>query len=197
MDSCADNGQIYRCYVVYGRRWIVIIPSSILWLAGFACAIAETYYSSTATQSTNLVGAAKIEPFLNAFIVCCVTLNVITTGKPHALSTCAHNLTCIAGLILYRINAIHRASARYFSEASGGTTVSNRVRWSELSRILIESAFIYTLSGVILLIVNFAGSNAVYPTSDIVSLPLHSAFPLSPPHTCPRRTCRSPASNST
>lgn len=43
------------------------------------------------------------------------------------------------------------------------------MKWSELSRILIESAFLYTLSGVILLIVNFAGSNAVYPVSDIVS----------------------------
>ena len=79
--SGTNEGQIYRCYVVYGRRWVVVLPSSILWLAGFACAIAETYYSSTASQPTGLVGAAKIEPFLNAFIVCCVTLNVITTGE--------------------------------------------------------------------------------------------------------------------
>ncbi|KAI0715707.1 hypothetical protein C8Q72DRAFT_190678 [Fomitopsis betulina] len=145
----ADSALIYRCYVLYNRRWIVALPSAILWLAGFACAIAETYYSATATQSTNLAGAAKIEPFLNAFIVSCVSLNVITTA-----------------LILYRINSIHRASAGCFSEASG-TLVSNRMKWSELSRILIESAFLYTLSGVILLIVNFAGSNAVYPVSDI------------------------------
>ncbi|TFY60916.1 hypothetical protein EVJ58_g4847 [Rhodofomes roseus] len=146
----ADSALIHRCWVIYGRKWIFVIPSIIIWLGGFACACAETYYTSTLGKSTNLAGATKIEPFLNAFIVCGVTLNIVTTT-----------------LILYRINVIHRASARYFSKNSGGTTVSTRLQWSELNRILVESALVYTLSGIVLLIVNFAGSNAVYPTSDI------------------------------
>ncbi|KZT66479.1 hypothetical protein DAEQUDRAFT_767946 [Daedalea quercina L-15889] len=146
----ADSALIYRCWVIYGRRWAYVVPSMLIWLGGFASACAETYYTSTLDKSTNLAGASKVEAFLNSFIVCGVSLNILTTT-----------------LILYRINVIHRASARYFSKNSGGTTVSNRLQWTELSRILVESAFIYTLSGVVLLIVNFAGSNAVYPTSDI------------------------------
>ncbi|KAH9920622.1 uncharacterized protein B0H18DRAFT_589125 [Fomitopsis serialis] len=146
----ADSALIHRCWIIYGRRWIYVIPSILIWLGGFACACAETYYTSTLDKSTNLAGATKIEPFLNAFIVCGVSLNIVTTS-----------------LILYRINLIHRASARYFSKNSGGTTVSSRLQWPELTRILVESAIVYTLSGIVLLIVNFAGSNAVYPTSDI------------------------------
>lgn len=71
-------------------------------------------------------------------------------------------------MILYRIHNIHRASARYFYNSSGSTILGSRLQWPELSRILVESAMIYTLVNIIVLIVNFAHNNAVYPASDIV-----------------------------
>lgn len=75
-------------------------------------------------------------------------------------------------MILYRIDNIHRASARYFSNSSRSTILgSHRLRWPELSRILVESAIIYTLVNIIVLIVNFAHNNTVYPASDIVCHP--------------------------
>lgn len=44
------------------------------------------------------------------------------------------------------------------------------MRWSQLSQIFVESAMVYTVAGIILLVVNFVGSNAVYPMSDLVSV---------------------------
>ena len=48
------------------------------------------------------------------------------------------------------------------------TVLGSRLQWPEFSRILIESAMIYTLINIIVLAVNFAHNNAVYPVSDIV-----------------------------
>lgn len=71
-------------------------------------------------------------------------------------------------MILYRIHVIHQASTRYFSSTSGSTISGSRLQWPRLSRILVESAMVYTLVNIIVLIVNFAHNNAVYPVSDIV-----------------------------
>ena len=71
-------------------------------------------------------------------------------------------------LILWRIHVVHRASARYFSAASGSIIISGRLQWPQLSRILVESSLAYALSGIVVLIATFTGSNAIYPTSDFV-----------------------------
>ncbi|KAH9920623.1 uncharacterized protein B0H18DRAFT_1121857 [Fomitopsis serialis] len=102
---------------------------------------------------TNLAGAAKIEAFLNAFIALGVSLNIITTA-----------------IILYRVGQLQNASARMLAAKAGKhdhIPSSGHMRWSQLSQILVESAVVYTLAGIILLVVNFVGSNAVYPMSDL------------------------------
>lgn len=67
------------------------------------------------------------------------------------------------------------------TEKLGNAQPSGRMQWSRLSQILVESAVVYTLAGIILLIVNFVGSNAVYPMSDLVSICPSKGSSL---HTC-------------
>lgn len=85
----------------------------------------------------------------------------------------------MTAIILYRVAQIQNASARLLAgktEKLGGAQGSGQLRWSQLSQILVESAVVYTLAGIILLIVNFVGSNAVYPMSDLVSVVCQIAF---------------------
>ena len=140
----------------------------IIWLAGFACACAEVYYISTSEKSTNLAGAKQAELFLGAFIVCAVILNSYATGMWMRRLTMRKRYKTVTAIILWRIHIVHRASSRYFSVDSGSTILAGRLQWSQLSRILIESALMYTLSGIIVLVATFTGSNTIYPMSDFV-----------------------------
>ena len=161
--------QIYRSWVIYGRKLGYIIPLMLLWMASLATAVVGVYYTATLEEATSETGAKKVEHFLNAFLVCEVVLNIITTGElfPMLHTTSAHSVSLTA-MILYRIHVIHRASARFFSSRSGSTIVSSRMQWPQLSRILVESAFLYTLVNIVVLVVNFAHNNAVYPVADVV-----------------------------
>lgn len=54
----------------------------MLWMACFATAAVDTYYTSTLKEATGVTGAEKVEHFFNVFLVCEVALNVLTTGEP-------------------------------------------------------------------------------------------------------------------
>lgn len=84
------------------------------------------------------------------------------------MSHYAQAVSTFTVLILWRIHVVHRTSTRYFSANSGSTILTGRIQWSKLSRILIESALAYTLSGAIVLITTFTSSNVLYPMSDFV-----------------------------
>lgn len=139
-----------------------------IWLAGFACACAEVYYISTSEESTNLAGAQQAELFLGIFIVCAGILNIYATGMWMRRLTMRKRYQIVTAIILWRIHVAHRAAARYFSADSGSAILAGRLQWSQLSRILIGSALMYTLSGIVVLITTFTGSNAIYPMSDFV-----------------------------
>jgi len=32
--SLTSSGQIYRCWVVYGKNWLVVVVPTLLWVAG-------------------------------------------------------------------------------------------------------------------------------------------------------------------
>ncbi|KAH9841155.1 uncharacterized protein C8Q71DRAFT_890987 [Rhodofomes roseus] len=167
----ADMALIHRCFVIYNRNWLIVVFPSLIWAASLASAAAEIYYSATFDALTNLAGAAKIEDFLNAFIALGVSLNIITTGEcPSDFVSTRYLRRPIIAIILYRVGQLQNASARMLAAKAGKhdhIPSSDRMRWSQLSQILVESAVMYTLAGIILLIVNFAGSNAVYPVSDL------------------------------
>lgn len=76
----------------------------------------------------------------------------------------------MTAIILYRVGQIQNASAKILSSNLDDAPSSGRMRWSQLSQIFVESAMVYTVAGIILLVVNFVGSNAVYPMSDLVSV---------------------------
>ena len=69
---------------------------------------------------------------------------------------------------MYRIIAAHRAYARYFSPPTGSSTLNGRVRWAELGRILVESALLYTTTGLVVLITALTTSNASTLAIDLV-----------------------------
>ncbi|EPS96972.1 hypothetical protein FOMPIDRAFT_61202 [Fomitopsis schrenkii] len=148
--SRAALNKIHRCYVLYNQSLLVIAFPSLIWTAALASAAAEIYFNSTFNALTNLAGAAKLENFLDAFIALAVSFNIITTA-----------------MILYRVGQTQNASAKMLTEKHDDVPSSGHMRWSRLSQILVESAMVYTLAGIVLLVVNFVGSNAVYPMSDL------------------------------
>jgi len=146
----ADGALIYRCYVIYNRRWIVIALPILIWMADTAVSVVEIYYTSTIDMSTSLPDASKPQPFAKSYILLAFVQNVTTTG-----------------LIVYRIAKIHSASARYFSTTSRGSGGSG-MALARVNRILVESALLYTIFVTLTLIVEFANSNGVYGVSSLM-----------------------------
>lgn len=72
--------KLYRCWVVWHRAFIFILPSFLLWLATGAMAIWIIYLESTLNTNV-LITAKQLKPAGITFWALSITLNIITTGK--------------------------------------------------------------------------------------------------------------------
>jgi hypothetical protein len=70
--------QIYRCWIVFGRNFWVVIPSILLWLGGTTCGIILTYTFATLDSST-LINDDKASPFVDSMIALTLAMNILTT----------------------------------------------------------------------------------------------------------------------
>ncbi|EGO03195.1 hypothetical protein SERLA73DRAFT_174662 [Serpula lacrymans var. lacrymans S7.3] len=141
-----DAMLTYRCYLVYGRNWKIIIPSSIIWLASLACGIALIVTFATLNTSA-LLNVSQAEPFLNSGLGTTLGMNIITTS-----------------LIVYRIWSVDRQTA----SMTVNTNPRRGSRLKHVVHILVESAALYTVSVLIFVCTYAASSNANYGTSDNV-----------------------------
>lgn len=145
--TVSDAALVYRCWIIYDRRWYVALLPALLWLASTVCAGAEAYYTATLEDMSTIPDTNMLEPLIAAY--CTLTL--------------ATNLLC-TGLIAYRIWRVDRQSSRFFSQTSRGSV---RVSLRDVNRIMIESALLYTSAIAVTFIVEVAGSNAEYNVSDV------------------------------
>ncbi|OSX68007.1 hypothetical protein POSPLADRAFT_1100493, partial [Postia placenta MAD-698-R-SB12] len=147
LSSWVNVMRVYRCWIIYDRRWYVALLPALLWLASTVCAGAEAYYTATLEDMSTIPDTNMLEPLIAAY--CTLTL--------------ATNLLC-TGLIAYRIWRVDRQSSRFFSQTSRGSV---RVSLRDVNRIMIESALLYTSAIAVTFIVELAGSNAEYNVSDV------------------------------
>ncbi|PBK80873.1 hypothetical protein ARMGADRAFT_821298 [Armillaria gallica] len=147
----ADGILTYRCWIVYGKSWMIAAAPIILWIGVLGTTITNIYILST-IHSEALTVATKLRPIVTSFWVISIALNVITTS-----------------LIVLRIFAVDRKMV--FQPISGLSISRRERRFSALQRtmrIIIESGAIYTGIAIITFATYVSGSVGVYITSALV-----------------------------
>ena len=137
-----DGILIYRCWVIYGRKWLVIVAPVILWAGGTACGIATAYIEASLVNNPKLLNANNLIPFITSMLTLTLVTNIIVTS-----------------LIIHRI---------WTAQLSTPYRQTEKSRLSHVMRILIESGLIYTLSIIILFSVYLTSNNAQFAVSDAV-----------------------------
>ncbi|KAJ7576922.1 hypothetical protein C8J56DRAFT_971940 [Mycena floridula] len=146
-----DAMLIYRCWVVYGKSYLVIAFPLLIWMADTACAMVLTWIEAT-FHSHSLLLAGKFGPFLTSFASLTIVQNVITTA-----------------LIIWRIWKVDRENAKYrYNTGSTNTGTRRSSRLRNVMRIVIESGLLYTTFAVISFCTYVTNSNAFYVTTDMV-----------------------------
>ncbi|KAH9913025.1 uncharacterized protein B0H18DRAFT_888962 [Fomitopsis serialis] len=143
--------QTARCWIVYKQydfkkhHWFILFIPILLCLGAIVCAVMDIVVLSTLHESTSIPDATRLRPYLVAYFILTLALNILATG-----------------LIVYRIWDIHHQTTAFFKSSLCST---DRIR--SAMRIFVESALLYTLSVGVSIIVELAGSNAYYGTSDL------------------------------
>ncbi|KXN87785.1 hypothetical protein AN958_08141 [Leucoagaricus sp. SymC.cos] len=144
----ADFILIYRCWIVYGRRWLVIVPSVVLYLTSLA--ISGTTYALMAEaggipDGTIPANAGTFRTLLLAFFATIAAQNVLTTG-----------------ILIWRI---------WLFERNQTIMIGNTPRYlRQVIRVIAESGAAYTTFVLMTLISIAAYSNALYPISDMARI---------------------------
>jgi len=139
-----DSILIFRCWIVYGRSWLVIALPVILWLGTTVCGAMTIYVESTLGSTGKLLNASTLVPFITSMLCLTLATNVLTTS-----------------LIVYRIWTIRR-SLKHRTAIAGNSPLTSVVI------VLIESGLMYTLSIIILFGLYMASNNGQYGVSNAV-----------------------------
>lgn len=135
-----DSILLFRCWVVYNKRLLIIFTPLVLWLGGIACGITACYFE--ATTNSNSLNSPALVPFISSMLSLTLAMNLLTTV-----------------LIVRRIWSIR----------TGGKLEQDTQRpLSRLTRVLIESGTLYTFSIIILFILYMTSNNAQFIVSDAV-----------------------------
>jgi len=147
----SDVALTSRCWIVYKQydfkrhHWLILFIPVLLCIGAIVCAIMDIVVLSTLHAPTSIPGATPLRPYLVAYYVLTLTLNILATG-----------------LIVYRIWDIHHQTTAFFKSSLCST---DHIR--SAIRIFVESALLYTLSVGVSIVVELAGSMAYYGTSDL------------------------------
>ncbi|KAJ6447841.1 hypothetical protein C8R45DRAFT_1047206 [Mycena sanguinolenta] len=135
-----DFVLIYRCYIVYSRRWKVIIPSLILFFGGVATAIKLVEAQASLKHEETTMNSSDIRPWSETLFCITAVQNTLTTG-----------------LLIWRIWRVEREIEKLRVDTSGTTNIQ-RIR-----KVIAESGFAYTLMVFLIFVVNVCNSNLIYP----------------------------------
>ncbi|EKM79155.1 hypothetical protein AGABI1DRAFT_113763 [Agaricus bisporus var. burnettii JB137-S8] len=165
--SCTQVGSmfigdfvlIYRCWVVYGRRWLVVLPSIILYLAGIAMGVMfiEVEANPTTDKASALSASAALRWGMAVFAIT------------------AFQNTLTSGILIWRIWRVDRESERHFS-LRNGFTARPPSHLRKVIRVIAESGAAYTTMVLITFFVAVSRSNALYPTSNMTLISTGIAF---------------------
>lgn len=146
-----DFVLIYRCWIVYGRRWKVIIPSLILYLGNLA--VTGKISEIGATLETGAEGTfnsdSVFRPWLLAFFGTIATQNIMTTS-----------------ILILRIWRVEKQSMKYLNQDDSPNDRQTRCLRRAI-RVIAESGAAYTACVIASFVSEAAESNAFYPIADI------------------------------
>ncbi|EMD32211.1 hypothetical protein CERSUDRAFT_118842 [Gelatoporia subvermispora B] len=130
-----DATWIYRCWIVYERRWRAISVSILLWIAGLVVSILVVIKAGPEHRD-NGINNPSLTPYIGSALVLTVVLNVVTTS-----------------LIVFRIWNVSRGVR---------THMAAQQKLTYVIRIVVESGLLYTLSAIFVLITSILKSNVDY-----------------------------------
>ncbi|KAJ3566754.1 hypothetical protein NP233_g6807 [Leucocoprinus birnbaumii] len=168
-----DFVLIYRCWIVYGRQWTVIIPSATIYLGNLALAGAVFAIVPSLGDTAEEESTARLLVRLTLGLYGTVALqNILTTG-----------------LLIWRIWRVEKESIQYINRGAPSLDRDHEQprRLRGVIRALLESGAIYTTSVVVTLIASATQTDLFYPLSGITFQMTGIAFNMILIRTSPKR----------
>ncbi|EKM77395.1 hypothetical protein AGABI1DRAFT_130477 [Agaricus bisporus var. burnettii JB137-S8] len=145
----SDFILIYRCWIVYGRRWLIVTPSIVLYLGAIAMTIkvTEIEVNPHAVQPVTMA----ICPWNTTMFGVNAAQNVLTTS-----------------MLVWRIWRTGKEVDRCINYPEDSGLNAYRPRYIQKSmRAIVESGLIYTTTVFVTFLVSATGSNAIYIPADM------------------------------
>ncbi|KAK0224326.1 hypothetical protein IW262DRAFT_1459382 [Armillaria fumosa] len=155
--ALADAIVIYRCYVVWGSLWAILIPT-IGWSSFVACAVGTVYNCSLSHQQG--VFGHEIKHWMQVFFVSTLATNIAATGKQTLPVSASFVLKNLLGLLGYRIWSINR---NIVSHRHG------KVNLTPPLHIIIDAGVLYSVSLLVAIGCYAAESNGLFVVLDTIS----------------------------
>lgn len=115
----ADGVVIYRCYVVWQRVWIIILPS-MLWCSVAVTGVSAVYSLSQASRNPTDIFATVVADWITSFIISTLATNLLSSG-----------------LLAYRIWMIERGVS---------TSRATKDSMMPIVRILVDATVLYSVA---------------------------------------------------
>ncbi|KAG1718235.1 hypothetical protein EDB19DRAFT_1888061 [Suillus lakei] len=115
----ADGVVIYRCYVVWQRVWVIILPS-MLWCSVAVTGVSAVYSLSQASRNPADIFTTMVAGWITAFIISTLATNLLSSG-----------------LLAYRIWMIER---------SVSTVRATNSSMMPIVHVLVDAAVLYSVA---------------------------------------------------
>lgn len=177
--------QLYRCYMVYNRRWIIIVIPAIIWAATtgkwvscrvppfsqqFTVCEAFTIEVEATLRQNAFLNVKNLTPFITSTLSLTLVFNIVTTCLSSNYGpgeSCRLSRLFFSAMIVLKIYSVNQNSAPLQSRSTYGST-TKATRLGRVMRIVIESGLMYTISVVIFFAVFLSDNNAEYAVADCV-----------------------------
>ncbi|KAF5347444.1 hypothetical protein D9756_011119 [Leucocoprinus leucothites] len=143
-----DFVLVYRCWIVYGRRWLIIVPSLMLYLGGIVVAIALIQAEANPkTPDDILLTSNQTRHWNSAFFALTAAQNILTSS-----------------ILIWRLWRMDREVERCINRNLLDYSRPPLLR--KTIRVIAESGAAYTMTVFFASVASISRSNAVYPISD-------------------------------
>ncbi|KAE9387466.1 hypothetical protein BT96DRAFT_981423 [Gymnopus androsaceus JB14] len=176
----SDGAWIYRCWVIYNRRWLVVAVPLLLWLAYLSLTI---YIITAEVQS-----AVGDQLLLSIATHSDAPLQLIFPGITAGWAISLVNNLLTSGLIVHRIRMVDMYTQDVAAPRNGThihvqslfsrQRCKKRTRLQNINMAIIESGLLYTTVAFITFSTFLAGSLSFFATSAVEIQVLSIAFNL-------------------
>ncbi|KAJ7831553.1 hypothetical protein B0H13DRAFT_2113279, partial [Mycena leptocephala] len=137
----SDFVLVYRCFIVYGRRWLAITVSFTLYLTGIAMAVKLMHAESRPA-------------------------NAITSIPNSSSVSSSPSYFCDVALLVWRIWRIEHQNKKFRTGNTSLSAPAYQPPLRKVIRVVAESGLAYTTLVFLTYVVSLCNSNMLYPLSD-------------------------------